>query len=198
MSKILSYTGITGITQLVTQFYGDKYLQTEIKRILNYKEYTQDVVQDIILQLLTSDKQEELVFTCKEGRFHFWVYNVIKSQRNNKQSKTNKQYNSINNTELTDNNVTQVENTYTNKIDQEHKKLLVSIIKEELINIDKKNWYNARMFNDYANLKEEYRLQNKKLSFQEFGKIQNINKNSLWEVINKVKNKLKSKLNEHL
>ena len=197
MVEFISYTGVTGKTQIAEMFACDSHLQSQVKKVLGYKEYASDIIQDILIQILTNPNEDSIINTCKENKFNFWLFSIVKNQKNNPKSQSHRLY--INKSiEITDYNVQPIENEYTYSIDQEHKEYIIKLIKEELIQIGKKNWYSKRIFEDYAEMKEKYRLQGKKLTFQDFGREMNIHKDSLWQVINKVKLKLKDKLNGNI
>lgn len=193
----MTYTGVTSKQDIARLFASDNHLQVQVRRFFDYKEYHQDVIQDIILQILEMNNEERLISICHKNHFNFWLFNILKAQKYDSKSKTNKNYTSKH-SELFD-SVQQTENSFISKENDEHRNYLIQLIKEELALIDKKNWYNAKVFIEYADMKERYRQEGKKLTFKEFGlQSNNINKDSLFQVIKKVKIKLKKRLNDEL
>lgn len=87
---------------------------------------------------------------------------------------------------------------FDEQINKDHKDYIIQLIKQELINIGKKNWYQRTVFDEYVRLKEEYRSKGKKLTFEQFGKEKNINHNSLFQILKKVKQKLIDKIKNEL
>jgi hypothetical protein len=189
----MSYTGVTGVTQLAQMLASDKSLLAEVRKILNYKEYADDIIQDLLLQIMLSN-ESYMVQICQRNEFNYWIYAVAKTKRGTS-SYMNR------NVEITDENVQFVDNSFIYKQEHEHKQFLVQIIKEELLLMYRKNKttnYSYRIFSDYIRLKEEYKKRNEKLTFRKFSKEMDVDKDSLFQVIKKVKIRLKNRLNDYL
>ena len=189
---MLCYTGCTTKHLIADTFARDKSLQTQVKRYLNYKEYAPDVINDFILYILELNSDEKLIQICRQNNFNYWLFNLLKRQHINFDNKY-KQHQEIN-----DSHVQQIENSAIYKEEAEHKLYIINLIKEELSKIENKNWYNAEMFNRYTNIKQEYANSGLTLTYAQFGKEMNIDKDSLFQVIKKVKDRLKKKIDGHL
>lgn len=199
----MCYTGATSKVWVANQFATDTKLQTEVKKFFNYKSYADDVIQDILLQILSQkkDKEDKLLDACINNRFDVWLFAILKNQKRNISSYTNQHYvNTLE--EQTDYTFERSNNHSVNEFDKteqkEHKQYLIDLLKKELILINKKNWYNSAIFQRYVDEKEKYRLEGKNLTVKEFGEKLNIHKDSLWQVINKVKQKLYNKIKNEL
>lgn len=207
---MLCYTGATSKQWIAQQFALDSDLQSQIKAFFNYKGYAADVAQDIALQILTTDSDSVLT-ACKNNEFNFWLFRILKNQKTNTKSNTHKLYiNFAPDLDIQDDIKDDILTDFELEIEQQHKEYMVQLIKEELTAIGRKNWYNLRVFNDYVqyldrhNKKEELREQEcitnqipynyRKYTYEMFGQEMNINKDSLFQVIKKVKQRLKEKI----
>lgn len=200
---MLYYTGVTNKQDVAIQLSRDFSLQTEIKRLFSYKNYASDIIQDIILQILEYKKEENLVQLCERNEFKFWLFSILKKQRDNPNSYSNTHYKNNIEFDQTDSliesfNKDTYENDYELQIEKEHKEYLISLIKDELLKINKTNWYRTKIFSDYAQMKEEYSERGEKLTMEKFGKEMQIDKDSLWQIIKKVKIQLKKRIDNEL
>lgn len=190
------YSAVTNVNQIVSLFLSDKKLMSDIKVYFKYKEYTDDIIQDIIIQILEHKDKEKIIELCLSNKFRNYIFSILRNQKYNSSSITNKYYTSrafeINEEYFESNN------DYKEKMDNEHKMFLIDLIKKELLKLKKENWYQEKVFTQYVDLKQSYREQGKKLTFEQFGDELNIHKNSLFEVIKKVKIKLKQRINGEL
>lgn len=195
-SNLICYSGATSKFEIANLFSLDKSIQSQIKRLFNYKEWSSDVIQDVCIIILEYKKEEELIKICHQNKFNFWLFAILKKQKYNKKSETNNKY--ISNHQLIEENVQQNENSYTYKENDEHRKYIIFLIKKEIEQIRDQYWYRAKVFEEYAEKKQEYKEQGKQLTLEQFGKEININKDSLWQIIKKVKLQLKERLKDEL
>jgi hypothetical protein len=190
--KMNCYTGCTTKELIAIEFSRDRNLQSQVKRMFNYKEYCDDVVSDITLYILELKDDKKLVNICLQNNFNYWLFAYLKNRKKGYDGFYKK------NVELTEGNVQQTENEHIYLEEQMHKQFIVKLLKDELNKIEKKSWYNFKIFNEYLKKKEEFEQRGEKLSFVKFGKEMNIDKDSLWHVISKVKSRLKSRIDGHL
>lgn len=190
------YTGVTNKQEVVIQMAQDKKLQSEIKHMFGYKNYASDIVQDLYVTILQLKNEENLLQACHNNQLKYWLFSILKIQKNNNQYKNTLDIEPT--AYVFEKSSDNYQNDYIYTQEKEHREYLVETLKEELIKLDKKNWYNALIFNRYCELKEEYRLKGKKLTFKQFGQEMKIDKDSLFVVIKKVKDKLKHKIDNEL
>lgn len=194
---MLTYTGLTSKYELAQHFAKDSSLQSQVKRLFNYKEYSQDIIQDMLYQILTIKNEDKIISICRKNEFNFWLFSALKKQKYDPDSYTNRFYvNKLESDIIPDNETN--DNMFDEQINKDHKDYIIQLIKQELINIGKKNWYQRTVFDEYVRLKEEYRSKGKKLTFEQFGKEKNINHNSLFQILKKVKQKLIDKIKNEL
>ena len=167
----------------------DTKLQSEIKKTLQYKEYSDDIFQDILLQVLTTNNEQKLIDICQRNEFKFWIFHIIKAQ------KTNNKYKNINELFNEEYCFNFSENLCLETEEKEHRRFIIQIITEEL---EQMHWYKRKVFQEYVQMKKYYESIDKKFTFREFGREFNIKKSSLWELVKNVKVKLNKKINEHI
>ena len=135
---------------------------------------------------------------CQKNKFNVWLFSALNNQKKNPQSYTNKFYVNRITLDIIPEPKETYHNIYMDRVELDHKAYLIDLIKSELLKINEKSWYQKKVFDDYVELKEKYRQQGKKLTFEQFGIEQNINKDSLFQIIKKVKIKLINKIKDEL
>lgn len=199
---MMCYTGATNKEWVAKQMANDHSLQTEVKKYFGYKSYAEDILQDIILQILQLENETKLIKACHNNQFNFWLFSRLKNQKTNASSYSSTHYKNQIEFEQTDDIFEKTaqnnQNDYIYTQEQEHKEYIVNLLKAELSKINKENWYRALVFTKYAELKEQYEHKGEKLTFSKFGKEMNIDKDSLWQIIKKVKQQLKNRIQDEL
>lgn len=72
--------------EIVNELANNKPLMKELTKILQNKEYANDIIQDIFLQMLEKEPTNKLISLCKNNEMKFFLISIIKNQQNNKNS----------------------------------------------------------------------------------------------------------------
>ncbi len=190
---MIIYTGATNKYMITELFAKDNQIHTDIKKLFNYVEYSQDIIQDVVL-LIYGQKEEKLVEICQKNEFNYWLFAVLKNEKKNKKSQTNKKY-LVNQKPDKD---LEIRNEAEQTIDNEHNKYIQGLAKNELKKIKQLNWYSEKIYGDYLAFLDLCEEKGEKFTFEKFGQHQNIDKDSLWKQVKKVKLRLKNKLKDEL
>lgn len=197
-NQFSGYTGCLNKECIAYQLSLDKSIQKQIRVMFNYANYTEDLVQDIILQILTIKDDTKIVELSQQNNINWYIFAILKAQKKNTSSKTNKMYTGVFEFNLEQNDTLFEANSYLIEENKQHVKHIISLLMSELKNIEHKNWYDAKVFSHYVLMRKEYEEEGKKLTFEEFGKKMNINYKSLFRVVKKVKEQLKNKIKDEL
>ncbi len=200
-NTILIYTAVTSLTTLSLLFYSDKKLQSQVKKYFSYKN-SDDLIQEVYLMILNQKEPDNLIQIAKDNKFQYWLFSCLKNQRDDKYSRyntlfTNKKLNSHSN-QLQYIADTTTENSFELQIEKENKLNLEEIIKDELSKIDKKKWYDIKIFYNYVQFLERCQENDLKPHFGDFSKEMNIEYNSLYATIKRVQTKIKRRLKNEL
>lgn len=190
---IICYTAATNAHMITELFAKDDKIQTDIRKLFNYVEYTNDVIQDVIL-LIYGQKEEKMVEICRKNEFNYWLFAVLKNEKNNQKSHTNKKYSIGKSFEFE----AEIKNEVENTIDDEHNKYIQELVENELGILKQKNWYSEKIYRDYLAFVSECEDKGFKFTFERFGEKMNINKDSLRKQVRNVKIRLKNKLKDEL
>ncbi len=191
---MMCYTGCTNKHMIAQLLAVDHPLQSQIRRYFDYKEYTDDIIQDLSVIILTHNNEESLVNLCVRNEFNFWVFKVLENKRNTPSYYKNYKTNDL----QIEESVQQSENNFIYNEEEEHNKYVESIIKNELAKIKNKNWYSEKIFDEYLKFNKECEELGHKFTYEKFGKKLNIEHTSLFKQVQKVKQILKNRLKDEL
>ncbi len=197
--RTITYTASTDRNSISSMFFYDTILQSQVKRYFEYKN-TDDVLQDCCLLILEQADEEKLVNICHKNEFNYWLFSCLKKYKNSgyRNTYTNKMLDKHKTKIQSNNTITYDENLYEKQIEKEHTLHLENVIKKELQLIGKKKWYDLKIFYHYVRLFKKYQENNQKLSYKDFGKEMNIDKDSLFATIKRVKVRIKKRLQDEL
>lgn len=191
------YSGCEDVNCVGAQFFVDTNAHRQIKKMFKYKNFTEDLIQDVVLWILTYKNQEYLMQLCKTNKFNFWLFSVLKTQRQDKKSKTNRQYS--NPLEFFPEYSKEItSNDYENIEKKEHLQYIISLLNDEIGQLNDKKWYDSRVFINFLELKKECDLTGNKFTFDLLSKRLNINAWALYRVIKNVQEKLRNKYKNEL
>lgn len=182
----ICYTGCTSKVEIAELFAKDNHLHTQIRVYNNYKNYTSDLIQDLSIIILEYTNSDKLINICQNNQFNYWLFSVLKNNRNNKSSKQNKYYSSFKFDELLENDIKEEE--------QEEDLNIESVVEKTLQQIKKKNWYTHLIWQEYIAFRNICETNNEKFTYEKFGKYLKIDKDSLFAQVKKVKQILQNKL----
>lgn len=200
-NTILIYTAVTSLSSICLLFFEDKKLQTQVKKYFNYRN-SDDIVQEVYLMILNQKDEEYIVNLCKNNKFHYWLFGCLKNQRDDKYSRyntlfTNKKLNH-HSEQLKYISETTTENNFESQIEKDNRLNLEEIIKQELQSIDRKKWYDVKIFYNYVQFLERCQENDLKPNFGDFSKEMNIEYNSLYATIKRVQTKIKKRIKNEL
>lgn len=201
MSRIYfsGYSGCTNKDCIATQLSLDKDTHRQIRKMFARTNYVEDVLQDLIVQVLTTNDDTLMLKAAASNQMNFYFFRILNAERNTPRSRTNRRYSRVVEY-FPDQDTRHQESELDKKERLEHIQYIVRLIKEELARMElyRASWYDSRVFTHYIKLRKEYEERGEKLTFERFGKEMNVNHYALFKVIKKVKARLKKRFEDEL